>query len=108
MKNIISVIEDMNFVASDNSVFVSSFINRAYSPMSVILGTGLCTTKEISVGLPFDFLYFLTTAVKVAKLFGCEDIVHFVGDCHVLSNKFVEGKEKEIYEMAQRQMRMFK
>lgn len=54
---------------------------------SIYYGTGLCTPKELSVGLPFDTLGMVLVAERLRRLLGMERIIHFVADTHAKSNR---------------------
>ena len=55
-------------------------------------GTGLCTTKSISYGLPFDFLSMLIEAERLRILLNYDEIIHLIADSHA---KTIEAYNKE-------------
>jgi hypothetical protein len=60
---------------------------------ALYFGTGLCTTKEMSQGLPIDFLGLLSTAEKIRGILGFGKIVHLIADSHAKSNRFVSDED---------------
>ncbi|MEI6040102.1 MAG: hypothetical protein WCP93_02000 [Candidatus Berkelbacteria bacterium] len=55
---------------------------------SIYYGTGLCTPKYLSVGLPFDVLGMILVAEKFRKLLNLDAIYHVIADTHAKSNDF--------------------
>ncbi|MGC8662506.1 MAG: hypothetical protein ACP5RT_01835 [Candidatus Micrarchaeia archaeon] len=55
---------------------------------SIYFGTGICSHKDLSKGVPFDILSMILTAVSIRKKFGLKTIYHNIADTHALSNNF--------------------
>lgn len=60
---------------------------------SLYFGTGLCTTKEMSAGLPFDILGLIATAEKTRKTLGFGKVIQLIADTHAKSNKFESDEQ---------------
>lgn len=60
---------------------------------SVYFGTGLCTAKAMTVGVPFDVLGMLFVAEKLRRYFGLKKIIQLVADTHAKSNSFTNPEE---------------
>ena len=56
----------------------------------VYFGTGLANAKEITSGIPFDFLVYPLLARKIRNNLGNGHIHHLIADKHALLNKFEE------------------
>lgn len=70
---------------------------------SIYYGTGLSTSKEISIALPFDVLSMVLSAERIRRTLGMDKIYHFIADTHAKSNKlypddFVDKRAKETKE----------
>lgn len=55
---------------------------------SIYYGTGLCTTKEASVNLPFDVLSMVLVAERLRRQLGMNMVYHHIADTHALANPF--------------------
>jgi hypothetical protein len=74
---------------------------------SIYYGTGLSTSKELSIALPFDVLSMVLVAEKIRRATGMDTIYHFIADTHAKSNKLfpdevVDQRAKETKEQLER------
>lgn len=60
---------------------------------SVLFGTGICSTKSLSRGLPFDALSMITTAIYFYRNLSYKKIIQFIPDTTALVNDFVDTKD---------------
>lgn len=60
---------------------------------SIYYGTGLCTPKFLSVGLPFDVLSMVFVAEKFRRILNFDKIYHMIADTHAKSNNFCSNEE---------------
>jgi len=60
---------------------------------SIYYGTGLCTTKELSIGLPFDVLEMVLVAEKIRRSLGMRRIYHHIADTHAKSNRIFRDED---------------
>lgn len=60
--------------------------SRSRPPTAIFVGTGLCTSKEISVALPLDTLGMLLPAVKIQRAVGASSVIVLIADEHARSN----------------------
>lgn len=72
------------------------------------MGTGLVSTKGLSVGLPFDFFIYLITAVQLRTKLGLGKIIHLIADTHALGTQNADGFEDKVSSLAQEQMNQLK
>ncbi|MBJ7450284.1 MAG: hypothetical protein JHC93_08010 [Parachlamydiales bacterium] len=78
-------------VIKGTSIISNSLLENT-SNKSIYFGTGLCTTKEISCGLPFDFISMLTTAEKIKQALNLDKVIHLIADSHAKTNAFIDEK----------------
>ncbi|MBX2811728.1 MAG: hypothetical protein KTR25_07955 [Myxococcales bacterium] len=57
-------------------------------PHAVYMGIGLCTQKQLAIGLPMDVLGMLIPAERLRAALGAEHLVVLVADAHAESNGF--------------------
>ena len=62
----------------------------------IYFGTGISNTKEISVGIPFDFLVYPLVANKIRNKIGNGHIHHLIADNHALLNNFDDKTVKKV------------
>jgi hypothetical protein len=77
--------------------FASNFSPK--DPGNLFFGTGLCSTKEMSVGLPFEVLSYIVVAARLQQVLGRDKIIHILGDANartVFPEADIDGKTKEI------------
>jgi hypothetical protein len=60
---------------------------------SLYFGTGLTTSKAMSVGVPFDVLGMLLVAENIRRALGLEWIIQLIADTHAKSNPFCKTEE---------------
>jgi hypothetical protein len=63
------------------------------SGTSLYFGTGLCTSKAMTVGIPFDILGMLFVAEYFRRFFGLDQMVQLIADTHAKSNDFTTVEE---------------
>ena len=76
-------------LAEDGIVLDGQLGSEDLRSKSLYFGTGLCTTKEMSAGIPFDFLGLVATAEAIRRICGFGKIIHLVADSHAKTNRFV-------------------
>jgi len=64
----------------------------------IYFGTGLCSHRQMSCGVPFDILSMILTAASLKKKLGLKDIYHNLADSHALSNNFPFEEVKKTVE----------
>jgi hypothetical protein len=60
--------------------------SRIERPGSIFVGTGVCTSKEISTALPLDALGMVLPAVRLQRAIGARSVVLLIADEHARSN----------------------
>lgn len=85
--------DSLPLLAEDGIVLDPRLISEDLSSKSLYFGIGLCTTKEMSVGLPFDFLGLVATAEAIRKTLGFGKIIQLIADSHAKTNHFVADAE---------------
>ena len=80
-------------LAEEGIVLDPRLISEDLSSKSLYFGIGLCTTKEMSVGLPFDFLGLVATAEAIRRTLGFGKIIQLIADSHAKTNHFVSDAE---------------
>ncbi len=80
-------------LAKDGIVWDDRLCSMDLRTKALFFGTGLCTTKSMSAGIPFDFLGFLATAEKIRQICGFKKFIHLIADTHARSNNFVSDEE---------------
>lgn len=70
---------------------------------TIYYGTGLSTSKELSVALPFDVLSMVLVAERIRRALGMAGVNHFIADTHAKSNNLfpdevVDRRAKETRE----------
>jgi len=80
-------------LAESGIVLDDSLSSGDLSSKALYFGTGLCTTKEMSVELPFDFLYLVATAETIRRTCGFGKIIQLIADSHAKTNHFVSDEE---------------
>lgn len=63
------------------------------SSKALYFGTGLCTTKEMSEGIPVDFLGLVASAEVIRRTCGFGKIIQLIADSHAKTNQFVGDEE---------------
>ncbi len=87
--------EALPLLAEGGIVLDKNVISEDLSSKSLYFGIGLCTTKEMSVGLPFDFLGLVATAEAIRRTLGFGKIIQLIADSHAKTNHFVSDSEVE-------------
>ncbi len=64
---------------------------------SIYYGTGLCSSREISTGLPFDVLSMVLVAERLRRSFGLSKVYHHIADTHALANSFLTPEEVALH-----------
>lgn len=59
---------------------------------SIFYGIGLCTPKELSIGLPFDILEMIFVAERIRRSFNFERIYQHIADTHAKTNQLFNKK----------------
>ena len=62
---------------------------------SIYLGTGLSSSKKVSIGTPFDLLSMILIANKVKNEIGSTTIYHNIADLHAATNNFTNKELEE-------------
>lgn len=60
---------------------------------SIYYGTGLCTPRYLSVGLPFDSLGMVLVAERFRQIMNLDAVYHVIADTHAMSNDFCTPEE---------------
>lgn len=88
------MLQELPLLSNENSIQLNErLLEMDLSQHALYFGTGLCTTKEMSQGLPLDFLGLLSTAAKIREILGFGKIIHLIADSHAKSNHFVSDEE---------------
>jgi hypothetical protein len=82
--------------AKDVSIKINENILNDDKHTTVYLGTGLCTTKEQSIGIPFDFFGYMAMTEATRRAINADGIVHLIADTHAKSNDFTDDNEIDI------------
>lgn len=85
--------EELPLLAEDGIALNPHLSGEDLSTKSLFFGIGLCTTKEMSVGLPFDFLGLVATAEAIRRTLGFGKIIQLIADSHAKTNHFVSDAE---------------
>lgn len=85
--------EELPLLAEDAIALDKNLSTEDLSTKSLFFGIGLCTTKEMSVGLPFDFLGLVATAEALRRTLGFGKIIQLIADSHAKTNHFVSDAE---------------
>jgi hypothetical protein len=64
-----------------------------YANKNLYLGTGLCTPKFPTVGVPFDALGMMLLADRIRDHGNCGSIFHHIADTHAKSNDWMSDEE---------------
>lgn len=80
-------------LAEDGIVLDSTLSSEDLSSKTLYFGVGLCTTKEMSAGIPFDFLGLVATAEAIRRICGFGKIIQLIADSHAKTNHFVRDEE---------------
>lgn len=77
---------------------------------TLYFGVGLCTTKEMSAGIPFDFLGLVATAEAIRRVCGFGKIIQLIADSHAKTNHFVSDEEvdKKAHEFKELSLKIVK
>jgi hypothetical protein len=67
---------------------------------SIYYGTGLCTSKAMSVGVPFDVIGMFSVAEHLRRHLGLGRVIQLIADTHAKSNPF--ATEEAVAELAAR------
>ena len=92
MENSLSKFIDCNLIfkgASQNGINQ----NLSEYGKTVYLGTGLCSPRSVSIGIPFDALAMILLANKLKRFCGLKQIIHHIADTHALSNEWINKNE---------------
>lgn len=76
---------------------------------TIYYGTGLSTSKELSVALPFDVLSMVLVAERIRRTLGMAGVNHFIADTHAKSNNLFpdEVVDRRAKETQEQLLRMF-
>ena len=85
--------EAMDEIISSNPLFVPNLSTAGVQgiesvPRAIFVGIGLCTRRELGLGLPLDVLGILLPAEQLRVALGAEHLVVLVADAHAESNGF--------------------
>lgn len=80
-----------------------NILNTDLKNHSLYFGTGLCTPKLMSAGIPFDIVGLVATAEKIRKILGFGKVIQLIADTHAKTNQFeseeqVDKRAKEFKE----------
>jgi hypothetical protein len=79
---------------AENGIVLDAHVRSGdISSKTLYFGVGLCTTKEMSVGIPVDFLGLIATAEAIRRVLGFGKIIQLIADSHAKSNHFVSDEE---------------
>ena len=85
---------------AENGIVLDNDLNSSdLSSESLYFGTGLCTTREMSAGIPFDYLGLVATAETTRRIYGFGKVIQLIADSHAKTNHFVS--EEEVDQKAQ-------
>ncbi len=70
-----------------------SLVQQFGDKMSIYYGTGICTPKELSVGLPFDILAMMLFSEKLRRTLGLGSVIHHIADTHAKTNTHLNSAE---------------
>lgn len=87
------LLAELPLLAENGIVLDVSIRSGDMGSKTLYFGTGLCTTKEMSVGTPFDFLGLVATAEAIRRVLGFGKIIQLIADSHAKSNHFVSDEE---------------
>ncbi|MCI5052726.1 MAG: hypothetical protein MRY21_06300 [Simkaniaceae bacterium] len=73
---------------------------------SLYMGTGFCTSKSVSIGLPLDVLSMILIAEKCRGATGASGVTHLLADTHAMQ-VHPESVHDEIQEMTEKQAKCF-
>ena len=102
--DILSDIEASPLVHKGSAYLNPEFQFKEDKSQHLFMGTGLVSTKGLSVGLPFDFFIYLITAVQLRTKLGLGKIIHLIADTHALGTQSADGFEDKVSSLAQEQM----
>jgi len=91
------LMQSLPLLAKEDPIYLSdSILSDDLTNNSLYFGTGLCTTKEMSAGLPFDVLGLIATAEKIRKTLGFAKVIQLIADTHAKSNKFESNEQVDV------------
>lgn len=90
----VAQLKSLPLLACENPLSLDDeLLSSDLTQYALYFGTGLCTTKEMSAGLPFDILGLIATAEKIRAILGFGKIIQLIADTHAKSNKFVSDDQ---------------
>ncbi len=85
-QNLVDSISQEGLIEVQLSVAGVRCSTRLSPPGAVFVGTGLCTSKKLSAGLPLDALGMLLPAVRVQRAVNARSVIVVIADEHARSN----------------------
>lgn len=86
------LLSSLPLLAKDG-IYLNTDFSKDLGSRALYFGTGLCTTRMMSVGIPFDFIGLVITAEIIRRICGFDRIIHLIADSHAKSNHFVSDAE---------------
>lgn len=105
---IVSELEKSKLIMAESTYISQEHSLGQEGEKNLFFGTGLVSTRGLSVGLPFDFVMYLIVAAIVRAKLGLSKIIHLIADTHALGTQSADGFEAEVRRSAEEQARLFK